>query len=92
MECLKWGFMGYPRRNMEDSAAVSGLNCEDWAQEVSVEKNLSVSETVSVVFWRRMWLLLAIVQRVCPDTKVKKFSLIALKQEVLKQPGVYSVV
>ena len=39
-----------------------------------------------------MWLLLAIVQRVCPDTKVKKFSLIALKQEVLKQPGVNSVV
>ena len=30
--------MGYPRRNMEDFAAVSGLNCEDGPQEVSVEK------------------------------------------------------
>ena len=92
MECFKWGLMGYPRRNIEEFAAVNGLNCAGGAQEVSVEKNLSVSETVSVVFWRRMWLLFAIVQTVCPDTKVKKFSLIALKQEVLKQPGVNSVV
>ena len=47
MECFKWGLMGYPRRNMEDSAAVSGLNCEDWAQEVSVEKKIQyVAQTL----------------------------------------------
>ena len=32
----KCGLMDYPRRNMEDFAAVSGLNCANWAQEVSV--------------------------------------------------------
>jgi hypothetical protein len=51
-----------------------------------------VSETVSVVFWRRVWLLFAIIPRVCPDTKVKKFRLIALTQEVSKPSGVNSVV
>jgi hypothetical protein len=34
--------MGYPRRNTEDFAAVSGLNCEDGPQEVSVEKNFNM--------------------------------------------------
>jgi hypothetical protein len=52
MECLKWGFMGYPRRNMEDSAAVSGLNCEDWAQEVSVEKKIQyVAQTLFLLYF-----------------------------------------
>jgi hypothetical protein len=27
MECFKWGLMGYPRRNIEEFAAVNGLNC-----------------------------------------------------------------
>ena len=34
--------MGYPRRNMEDFAAVSGLNCEDGAQDIPVEKKFSM--------------------------------------------------
>jgi len=42
VECFKWGLMGYPRRNMEDFAAVSGLNCEDGAQDIPVEKKFSM--------------------------------------------------
>lgn len=31
MECFKWGLMGYPCRNMEDSVTESDLNCVDMA-------------------------------------------------------------
>ena len=34
--------MSYPSKNMEDFVAESVLNCEDLAQEVSVEKNFSM--------------------------------------------------
>jgi hypothetical protein len=35
------------------------LNCGDLFQEVSEEKNFSMFlETVLVIFWQRMWLLL----------------------------------
>ena len=34
--------MGYARRNMEDFAAVSGLNCVDGAQDMPVEKKFSM--------------------------------------------------
>ena len=35
VECFKWGLMGYPSRNMEDSVTES----TDLAQEDSMEKN-----------------------------------------------------
>jgi hypothetical protein len=42
MECVKWGLVSHPRRNMEGFAAVSDLNFADLAQRFSVEKNFSM--------------------------------------------------
>ena len=41
-ECIKWGLMGHPSRNLEGSGVEGGLNCADLAQEVSEEKNICV--------------------------------------------------
>jgi hypothetical protein len=41
VECFKWGLMGHPSGNMEDSCTEVDLNCGDLAQEVSKETNFS---------------------------------------------------
>jgi hypothetical protein len=42
VEYCKWGLMGHPSRTLEDFVAESDLNCVDMAQEVLVEKNISM--------------------------------------------------
>ena len=42
MECFKWGLIGHPSRNMEDSSSAGELNCEVLAQAVSEEKNFNM--------------------------------------------------
>ena len=78
---------------MGDSAAVSDSNCADLAQELSVEKNVSM--------WSRDYFCGILVKNVAafclclkslPEAKVKRFRLIALTKEVSKQPGINSIV
>ena len=38
MECFKWGLMGHPCRNIEDTGVRGDLNCADLAQYVSLER------------------------------------------------------
>jgi hypothetical protein len=84
MKCFKWGLMGYPSRNMEEFVAESNLKCADLAQAVSVEKNFSM--------WPRdcFYGMLKNVATFCtcleslPESKVKRFILIALTKEVSK--------
>ena len=52
MECVKWGLMGHPNRNMEDFVAESNLCWADLAQEVLKKKNFSMwNKDCFVVFW-----------------------------------------
>ena len=37
VDCIKWGLLGYPSRNIKDFVTERYLNCVDLAQEVSVE-------------------------------------------------------
>ena len=88
VECFKWGLMSHPTRNMEDFVADSNLNCEELAQDVSMER------------YFRMWpkdcfcgILVKNVAAFCPclkslpEAKVKRFILIALTKEVSKKPN-----
>ena len=51
VKCFKWGLKGQPSRTMKDSDAEGDLNCGGLAQEVSEKRNLSILETVLVIFW-----------------------------------------
>ena len=91
MECVKWGLMGHPSRNMEDFVAGSNLNCVDLAQEISKEKNFRM--------WHKDCFCGILVKNVAtfypclkslPDGKVKRLgliALIALTKEVSKKPS-----
>ena len=78
---------------MEDIGAEVDLNCADLAQEISVENNFNM--------WHRDCLCDILVKNMAafchclkslPETKVNRFRLIALPQEVSKQPGINSAV
>ena len=47
-------------------------------------------ENVLVIFWRRMWLLSALVQNNLPGSKLKRFGLMELA-EISRQPSIDSV-
>jgi hypothetical protein len=42
MVCFKWGLMSQHSKNMWNFVTMGDLNCEELAQEVSVEKNFSM--------------------------------------------------
>jgi hypothetical protein len=73
---------------MEDFVAVNDLNCEDLAQEISLEKNFSM--------WPRGCFCGILVKNVAafcpclkslPEAKIKKCILIAWAKEVSKKPS-----
>ena len=50
--------MDCPSRNVETIGEKDDLNCADLAQEVSMEKNISMWPRQSfVIFWEKTWLL-----------------------------------
>lgn len=58
VEYFNWGLMSNPSRNMEDSDGEGDLNSENLAQEISEEKT-----NILMIYWLRMWLLFALVQK-----------------------------
>ena len=47
IECFKWGLIDHPSRNREDNGAEGDVNCVGLlAQEISMEKNVSLWPTV----------------------------------------------
>ena len=84
--------MSHTIKNMSDSGAGVDLNCSHLAQEVSEEKNFSMlprDHSCDV--------LVKTVAAVCPcpkrlpEAKLKRFRLISLAKENLKQPSLDSV-
>ena len=52
VECVKWGLLGHPNRNMDDFVAESNLCWADLAQEVLKKKNFSMwNKDCFVVCW-----------------------------------------
>lgn len=85
--------MSHPIRNIKDFVAEGDLNCESLAQEVSVEKTVSMLH--KDCFYEILVKNVAAFCH-CPKSllkvKVKRFILIALIKKVSKYPGINSIV
>ena len=83
MECFNCGLVGHPIRNIEDSGAKGGLN---WigllAQGVSMEKYVACFCDILV----KNMAALCYCPKNLSEAKVKKLRLIALTNEVSRQP------
>ena len=88
VECFKWGLVGHPSKNMEDSGAEGHL---DWGYVRSTGSRGFRGDRFDIL---PMWLLFALCPNSLTESKVKRFGLIALAKEISKQlrfcPVVYS--
>jgi hypothetical protein len=51
VECFKWGLMGHPRKNMEDSGAEGDLNCGVWFKRFQRRILVCCLEVILRIFW-----------------------------------------
>ena len=81
MECFKWSLIGYPSRNIKDFIAESDLNCVDLAKEVLVENFNMWSKDCFCGFLVKNVAPFCPCLKSLPDTKAKRFRLIALSKK-----------
>jgi hypothetical protein len=82
---------GLNEMSMEKSGVEGDLNCGGPSQDVSEENDLSLwSGNCSYVIFTKKCVLLPL-SKTLPEAKVKRFGLMALAEEISKQPTIESV-
>jgi hypothetical protein len=77
VECLEWGFMGNPSRNMEDFVAKSDLNCGSLTLECLEEKNFNMGlKDCSCDILVKNVAAFCHCRKSLPEAKVKRFRLL----------------
>jgi hypothetical protein len=83
VEYLKWGLLGHPSRSMVHNSAERNVDNDGVAQKISERKNSSLE---TIIFWKRMWLLSAFVQKNLPETKLKSLWINGIGRGDFKTP------